>query len=81
MWQKASNGDSQKPPEVSIDSSGVIVTRNHRLIPATEDFPEHWEYEEAQMSHEAYKVYQQMKTENDELSDALIELAELIVGD
>ena len=33
------------------------------------------------MSLEAYEVYQFMKEQNDELSDALIELAEMIVGE
>lgn len=80
MWTRASNGESQKPPEVSIDTSGVIVTRNYKHIEATEEMPEHWEYDEWQMTHEQYEVYQQMKAENDDLTDALIELAELVVG-
>jgi len=80
MWKKAENGENVKPPAVSIDASGVVLTRNCHFIEGTEDKPAHYEYEEAQMSLEAYEVYQFMKEQNDELSDALIELAEMIVG-
>lgn len=81
MWKKAENGEAVRPQAVSIDASGVVLTRNCRLVQASEDKPEHYEYEEAQMSLEAYEVYQFMKEQNDELSDALIELAEMIVGE
>ena len=81
MWYKSENSESIKPKAVSIDASGVVLTRNAHLVSATEDRPEHYEYEEAQMSLEAYRVYQYMAEQNNELSDALIELAELIVGD
>ena len=80
MWQKSSNGEAVKPPEVSIDASGVILTRNHHHVDATEEIPEHWEYEEWQMSPEQYEVYLAMQAENADLSDALIELADLIFG-
>ena len=80
MWQKSSNGEAVKPPEVSIDASGVILTRNHHHISATEEAPEHWEYEEWQMTAEQYEVYLAMQAENADLSDALIELADLIFG-
>lgn len=81
MWHKSENGEAVKPLAVSIDTSGVVLTRNAHLVSATEDKPEHYEYEEAQMSLEAYEVYQYMAEQNNELSDALIELAELIVGE
>lgn len=80
MWKKAENGEAVKPPAVSIDGSGVIITRNCHLVLATEDKPAHYEYEEAQMSLESYEMYQYMKQQNDEMQDALIELAELVVG-
>lgn len=79
IWKKVENDNSIKPQSVSIDASGVVLTRNYKLIEATEDKPEHYEYEEAQMSLEAYKVYQYMAQQNEELQDALIELAELII--
>ena len=56
MWKKASNGESLEPKYVSIDPSGVIVTKNHTFIPESEDVPAHWEYEEWQMSHDQYDV-------------------------
>ena len=67
MWKKAENGESVKPPAVSIDASGVVLTRNYRFVPATEDKPEHWEYEEAQMSLEAYEVYRSLNADIDYL--------------
>ena len=78
MWQKSSNGEAVKPPEVSIDASGVILTRNHHHVEATEEIPEHWEYDEWQMTKEAYEVYTYYEALTNEQSDALMELAELI---
>ena len=56
MWQKASNAEALEPKYVSEDASGVIVTKNHIFIPAMDDVPAHWEYEEWQMTHEQYEV-------------------------
>lgn len=81
MWYKSENSESIRPQVVSIDPSGVVLTRNAHLVSATEDKPAHYEYEETQMSLEAYRVYQYMAEQNNELSDAMIELAELIVGE
>lgn len=78
MWIKAENSDNQKPAAVSIDASGVIITRNWKKVEATDERPEHWEYEEWQMSHEQYEVYLTMKAEMADTEDALIELAGMI---
>lgn len=80
MWTKSSNSESQKPPVVSIDASGVIVRKNFQVIPATEEMPEHWQYDEAQMTKEQYDVYEMMQSETSDIEDALIELAEIIAG-
>lgn len=80
MWKRTENGESRKPPEVFTDNSGVIVRRDYKQVPATEDMPEHWEYEEWQMSHAQYEVYQAMRAESNDIEDALIELAEIITG-
>lgn len=80
MWNKSSNASAVKPPEVSIDTSGVIVRRNYHHVQASGEDPEHWEWEEWQMSPEQYEVYLAMQAENADLSDALIELADLIFG-
>ena len=66
MWNKSGNGESQKPPEVSIDPSGVVVRRNYNLVSATEEFPAHWEYEEAQMSKEQYEAWSSQNTVNEQ---------------
>lgn len=78
MWQKSENGENVKPAEIEKSSLGVIVRRNFRLIPASEEMPEHWCYEEWQMSAEQYEVYAVMVSETADLSDALIEIADLV---
>ena len=80
MWVKSNNGESTKPAEVEICQGGVIVRKNFHLIEATDEMPEHWEYEEWQMTKDQYDVYQVMLTETGDIEDALIELAEIIAG-
>lgn len=80
MWTKSENSETIKPPEVSTDGNGVIVRRKFKSITATEDFPAHWEWEEWQMTREQYDFYVAMSAANADLEDALIELADMIVG-
>lgn len=80
MWVKSSNSESAKPAEAEISQGGVIVRRNFHLIEAADEMPEHWEYEEWQMTKDQYDVYQVMLTETGDIEDALIELAEIIAG-
>ena len=80
MWIRSENGENVKPSAVERCQDLVIVRRNFRHIEESEDFPAHWEWEEWQMSAEQYEVYQAMKQESDDLSDALIELAEIVIG-
>ena len=80
MWHKASNGDAVKPLAVSIDPSGVVVTKNHVLVPATDEFPAHWEYDEAQMSLEQYEAYAFQDSMN-ELNRADIDYLLMITED
>lgn len=56
----------------------MILRKNFRLIAEAEGRPEHYEYEEWQMSAEQYVVYQYHEQMISEQSDALMELAELI---
>lgn len=56
----------------------MIVRRGFRFVPATDETPAHYEYEEWQMTEDAYEVYNSLITLIDEQSDALVELAELI---
>lgn len=78
MWKKSENGESKKPAELESYPGGMIVRRNFRLIEASEEMPEYWSYEEWQMTSEQYEVYVVMMAENHDVSDALIELADLI---
>ena len=68
MWQKSENGEAVKPAELEILPDVVIVRRNFSLIPASEDLPEHWQYDEWQMTAEQYEVYTAMKAETDYLT-------------
>ena len=62
-FYKAANSDSVKPAEVDRESSQsvVYVRRNFKLVPASttegSENPEHWEYEEAQMSPAEAELY------------------------
>lgn len=78
MWQKSENGESVKPAAIEITWRGVIIRRNFRLIPADDERPEHWSYDEWQMTADQYEVYAAMTAETADLSDALIEIADLV---
>ena len=78
MWIHCGNGESVKPPVKEVSGDQVIVRKAFELIPADGDFSEHWEYDEWQMTKEAYEVYTYYEALTNEQSDALMELAELI---
>lgn len=78
MWIHCGNGESAKPPVKEVSGDQVIVRKAFELIPADGEFPEHWEYDEWQMTKEAYEVYTYYEALTNEQSDALMELAELI---
>lgn len=56
----------------------MIVRKNFRRVGQTDEEPEHWEYDEWQMTPAQYEVYKRYETLIAEQSDALMELAELI---
>lgn len=78
MWTRSGNGESVKPQEKEWSGNTVIVRKAYDRIAATDEIPEHWEYDEWQMSAEQYEVYEYYKGLIDEQADALIELADLI---
>lgn len=78
MWIRTENGESVKPSTKEISRNIVIVRKGFELIPATQDKPEHWEFDEWQMTAEQYEVYAYYETLVNEQSDALLELADLI---
>lgn len=77
MWVKTENSERVVPAAVEVSGSNVIVRRRFELVSASEGKPEHYEYEEWQMTGEQYKVYQALEKQINEQDDALIELAEL----
>lgn len=78
MWTKSENSEPIMPLAVEESGGQVILRKNFHLVEATEDAPEHYEYEEWQMSREQYEIYQNFDALINEQSDALVELAELI---
>lgn len=81
MWIKSQNSEELRPPKFYQDNSGIILRRNFVFIEQeSEEQPAHWEYEEWQMSKKQYEVYKYMQEQNNELTDALIELANLVAG-
>ena len=77
MWVKTENSEAIIPAALEVSGNNVIVRRRFELVGASEDRPEHYEYEEWQMTGEQYKVYQALEKQISEQDDALIELAEL----
>lgn len=78
MWSKSSNGEKVIFPEFEESGNNIILRRNFKLIEASDDIPEHYEWEEWQMTKEQYEVYQNFENLISEQSDALVELADLI---
>lgn len=78
MWTLTSNGEPIQPPKKEVSGNYVIIRKDFKLIPVTEEFPEHYEYLEWQMTKEQYDVYKDFEEKLNEQDDALIELASLI---
>lgn len=56
----------------------MILRRDFRKVEASEDIPEHYTYEEWQMTADQYEVYQNFEQIIGEQSDALVELAGML---
>lgn len=80
MWIKSENSESVKPLAVEKSGGNVILRRRFHLVTGAEEKPEHWEYDEWQMTNEQYEVYQDFESQIAEQSDALVELAEILEG-
>ena len=86
MWYRNENGSNVKPAVLDTESSKVYVyvRRNFVLVPAEEDRPEHWTWEEQKILRADWAVYEQVLEHGEALDDvyeALTELAELIIGE
>ena len=61
MWKRSENADSVRPPEIEKSGNFVIVRRHFTLVAATQGDdgkPEHWEYDEWQMTFDEYEMYE-----------------------
>lgn len=79
MWAKSENSEPIRPLAVEVSGSNVIVRRNVQKVEATEERGEHYTYDEWQMTAGEYEVYAACQSELKDQSDALVELADLIV--
>lgn len=78
MWKKSENSESVMPKFMEVSGNSIILRRNFRFVEATEMLPEHYEYEECQMTKEQFEIYKVFESRLKEQDDALIELAGLI---
>lgn len=78
MWTKTQNGEDKEPQRVEEMGNAVMLRRNIKRVPESEEMPAHYEYEEWQMSSEQYEVYQNFETQINEQADALVELAGML---
>ena len=81
MWIKSENGNGVKPPALVETPNGVIVRKNFRKIQAEGEMPEHWGYDEWQMTAEQYEVFQTLTADLDDTAAAICELAAIVVGE
>jgi len=77
MWTRVENGDPMKPLEYEESGNNIIVRRAYHKIAADAEMPEHWSYEEWQMTREQYAVFDPLNSTIEEQSDVLAELGEL----
>jgi len=78
MWTKSQNGEDHEPQKVEEMGNAVMIRRNIKRVPESEEMSAHYEYEEWQMSKEQYEVYQNFETQINEQADALVELAGML---
>ena len=78
MWIKSENSEPIRPLDVEVTEDVVFVRRNIVFVETTDEKPEHYKYDEWQMTIEQYDVYKTFEESINEQSDALIELAGLI---
>lgn len=77
MWTKSENSNSLKPEQIEFSGEYVIVRKDFAVVEATEDYPEHWQYDEWQMTKEQYEVYEIISIQG----DAITELTEKVDGE
>ena len=84
MWNTAENGTSVKPDALDTTSSKKYnyVRKDFVLVPATEEIPEHWQWQEKKVLKEDWETFTQVMSHDEALEDvyaALTELAEIII--
>lgn len=75
-------GTMQNVPSVEVNIDTVYLREKIVKIPATEDYPEHWEYQETQMTLQEYIDYLRNDVYSKDLDNkaAIAEVFELLLG-
>ena len=86
MWYTNSNDCSTKPAAVDSSSSKrwAYIRKDFELVSATEDFPEHWEWQEMKVQKEVLEIYNQASENKDNvdlLTECVLEMSEILYGE
>ena len=75
-------GTMQEVPSVEINIDTVYLREKITKVPATEDFPEHWEYQETQMTLQEYIDYLRNEVYSKDLDNktAIAEVFEMLMS-
>lgn len=82
MWKNVESTIKPSELDMSSDSSVVYVRKNIKKVKKEEDTV--YQYEENEIPKEDWELYQKISENTNDISDvqdALIELAEIIVGE
>ena len=83
-WYLVANGEAVKPEALDTVNSAKYnyVRKEFRLVAATEEYPEHWEWLETKIRKEDWELFTRLMDHDEALDDvyaALTELAEMII--
>lgn len=64
MWKYSENCSNIKPLEVEENVDTVYIRKDYVFHEATDDIPEHWSYQEEQISKGYYPIYEMIEKQN-----------------
>ena len=75
MW-KHSEGTGRPIPVTFVGDGTVQLTRNAIKVEATEEIPEHWEYESCFIPESVYAVYSEAQSQSAVIDELIIAILE-----
>ena len=78
MWTKSQNAENIKPPEKVETGTHVIVRKDYKAVPASEDMPAHYEYLEWQMTAAEYEIYKGFEKSVSEQAEASVQKGSIV---